>query len=127
MQVTILQPWDHDRMFTDKPWLVGSCGREAPHAEITIVDDDGHPLPNGEVGEVLALLRQPDRIDMRLAHAEEFLHARVEVFDLARVARAARSIARMDAFLQAQGDVLDTLHPVIEVDDALEISEQTEI
>jgi acyl-CoA synthetase (AMP-forming)/AMP-acid ligase II len=51
-QVTILQPWDHDRMFTDKPWLVGSCGREAPHAEITIVDDDGHPLPNGEVGEV---------------------------------------------------------------------------
>jgi acyl-CoA synthetase (AMP-forming)/AMP-acid ligase II len=51
-QVTILQPWDHDRMFTDKPWLVGSCGRESPHAEITIVDDGGNPLPDGEVGEV---------------------------------------------------------------------------
>ncbi|MGD9701274.1 MAG: class I adenylate-forming enzyme family protein [Acidimicrobiia bacterium] len=51
-QVTILQPWDHDRMFTDKPWLVGSCGRETVHAEITIVDDDGNELPAGEVGEI---------------------------------------------------------------------------
>ena len=51
-QVTILQPWDHDRMFTDKPWLVGSCGRETVHAEITIVDDDGNELPPGEVGEI---------------------------------------------------------------------------
>ena len=51
-QVTILQPWDHDRMFTDKPWLVGSCGRETVHAEVTIVDDDGNELPPGEVGEI---------------------------------------------------------------------------
>lgn len=51
-QVTILQPWDHDRMFTDKPWLVGSCGRESPHAEITIVDDGGNELPAGEIGEI---------------------------------------------------------------------------
>src|SRR5690606_29050411 len=51
-QVTILQPWDHDRMFTDKPWLVGSCGRETVHAEISIVDDDGNLLPAGEVGEI---------------------------------------------------------------------------
>ena len=50
--MTILQPWDHDRMFTDKPWLVGSCGRETVHAEITIVDDDGNELPGGEVGEI---------------------------------------------------------------------------
>lgn len=51
-QVTILQPWDHDRMFTDQPWLVGSCGRETVHAEISIVDDDGNELPTGEVGEI---------------------------------------------------------------------------
>lgn len=51
-QVTILQPWDHDRMFTDKPWLVASCGRESPHAEITIVDDGGNVLPAGEIGEI---------------------------------------------------------------------------
>jgi acyl-CoA synthetase (AMP-forming)/AMP-acid ligase II len=51
-QVTILQPWDHDRMFTDKPWLVGSCGRETPQSEISIIDDDGNELPTGEVGEI---------------------------------------------------------------------------
>lgn len=51
-QVTILQPWDHDRMFTDKPWLVDSCGRETLHAEISIVDDEGNRLPIGETGEI---------------------------------------------------------------------------
>jgi acyl-CoA synthetase (AMP-forming)/AMP-acid ligase II len=51
-QVTILQPWDHERMFTDMPWLVGSCGRETPQAEIAIVDDEGRLLPAGEIGEV---------------------------------------------------------------------------
>jgi acyl-CoA synthetase (AMP-forming)/AMP-acid ligase II len=51
-QVTILQPWDHERMFTDKPWLVASCGRETPQADVTIVDDEGNELPVGEIGEV---------------------------------------------------------------------------
>lgn len=31
----------------------GSCGREFPHVDIRIVDDDGADLPTGEVGEIV--------------------------------------------------------------------------
>ena len=54
-QVTILQPEDHRAMLVDKPHLVASCGRETPHAEIRIVDDNGVELPTGEVGEIVII------------------------------------------------------------------------
>ena len=52
-QVTILQPEDHRAMLLDKPWLVGSCGKETPQAEIRICDDAGNTLKTGEVGEIV--------------------------------------------------------------------------
>ena len=42
---TILRPEDVLR----KP---GSCGRAAPNVEITLLDDDGRPVPTGEPGEL---------------------------------------------------------------------------
>ena len=52
-QVTILTPEDHRSMVAGKSSLTTSCGRETPQAEIRIVDEDGHDLPPGEVGEVV--------------------------------------------------------------------------
>ncbi|MDT5017312.1 MAG: hypothetical protein QOD39_3472 [Mycobacterium sp.] len=47
--VALLLPADHDN-----PALRGAAGRAAPHVEVRIVDPDGHDVPRGEVGEVVA-------------------------------------------------------------------------
>jgi acyl-CoA synthetase (AMP-forming)/AMP-acid ligase II len=44
---TLLLPEDHDR-----PELVGSAGRAAPHAQVRIVDGDDE-VPRGEAGEIV--------------------------------------------------------------------------
>jgi long-chain acyl-CoA synthetase len=36
----------------DSPRIVGSAGRALPHVRVVIVDDDGHELAPGEVGEI---------------------------------------------------------------------------
>jgi acyl-CoA synthetase (AMP-forming)/AMP-acid ligase II len=52
-QVTILTPEDHRDLLAGKVSIRSSCGRETPQAEIWIADDDGNPLPPGEVGELI--------------------------------------------------------------------------
>lgn len=44
---TVLSPADHER------GLLRSAGRAAPHAEVRVVDQDGAPVPPGEVGEIV--------------------------------------------------------------------------
>jgi acyl-CoA synthetase (AMP-forming)/AMP-acid ligase II len=52
-QVTILGPDEHRAMVAGRESLLTSCGRETPHAELRILDDDGNELPPGEVGEIV--------------------------------------------------------------------------
>jgi acyl-CoA synthetase (AMP-forming)/AMP-acid ligase II len=52
-QVTILGPEEHRAAVAGQESLLTSCGRETPHAEIRICDDDGSELPPGEVGEIV--------------------------------------------------------------------------
>jgi acyl-CoA synthetase (AMP-forming)/AMP-acid ligase II len=52
-QVTILGPDEHRAAVAGRTSLLTSCGRETPHAEIRVLDDDGHELPAGEVGEIV--------------------------------------------------------------------------
>jgi acyl-CoA synthetase (AMP-forming)/AMP-acid ligase II len=52
-QVTILTPEDHRAMVAGKASLATSCGRETPHADLRICDQDGNELAPGEIGELV--------------------------------------------------------------------------
>ncbi|WP_332880683.1 AMP-binding protein [Streptomyces sp. NBC_00564] len=52
-QVTILGPREHRAAVAGQESLLTSCGRETPHAEISVVGEDGEELPPGEVGEIV--------------------------------------------------------------------------
>jgi acyl-CoA synthetase (AMP-forming)/AMP-acid ligase II len=47
---TILRPADHDPADAER---LSSAGTEAVSFEVRVVDDDGRPLPRGEVGEIV--------------------------------------------------------------------------
>lgn len=49
---TKLTPADHQRALEDKVELLTSCGRPMIHAQLMVVDDDGHACAPGEVGEI---------------------------------------------------------------------------
>lgn len=51
--VTILDEADHARGLDGHPELLSSAGRPALGVEIAVVDEDGRPIPVGEVGEVV--------------------------------------------------------------------------
>ncbi len=50
--VTVLDATDHARGLADRPDLLTSAGRPALGVEIRVVDEEGSPVPSGEVGEV---------------------------------------------------------------------------
>jgi acyl-CoA synthetase (AMP-forming)/AMP-acid ligase II len=52
--LTFLLPSDHERALREKPELLISAGRAIPGTEVRIVDEDGDPVPTGEIGEVVA-------------------------------------------------------------------------
>ncbi|WP_261574386.1 class I adenylate-forming enzyme family protein [Frankia gtarii] len=55
MFFTVLDQKDHLRaLATAGSPLVRSAGRVLPGVTLSIVDDDGHPVPDGEPGEILA-------------------------------------------------------------------------
>ncbi len=45
---------DHRAALADKPHLLRSCGRAVFGTEIRVVDEQGNPLPPGEIGEIVA-------------------------------------------------------------------------
>ena len=59
--LTYLTDLDHRRALDGHPELLASCGRPLPATEIRVVDDQGTPLPIGEVGEIVA--RGPQLMD----------------------------------------------------------------
>jgi acyl-CoA synthetase (AMP-forming)/AMP-acid ligase II len=54
-QVTILTPADHRAMVAGNTSLTTSCGRETPQAELRVVNEDGHEVAPGEVGELVIM------------------------------------------------------------------------
>lgn len=51
--VTMLQPHEHRPDGTpEERRLMRSVGRPTPHTTITVVDEDGNPVPTGTVGEI---------------------------------------------------------------------------
>ncbi len=52
--LSFLRHKDHLRGFAGEPELLTSCGKPGLHVELSIRDNDGAPLPPGEVGEVWA-------------------------------------------------------------------------
>ena len=52
--LSFLRHDEHLRGFADKPELLTSCGRPGLHVELSIRDEQGNPLPPGEVGELWA-------------------------------------------------------------------------
>ncbi|HZI97632.1 MAG TPA: AMP-binding protein [Actinomycetales bacterium] len=51
--VTVLDAADHARGLDDDPELLTSAGRTALGVQVLVVDDEGRPVPAGEVGEVV--------------------------------------------------------------------------
>ena len=49
--IAVLAPEDHDPA-GPRPELLDSCGRTAIGVRTEILDPDGHPVPDGEVGEI---------------------------------------------------------------------------
>jgi acyl-CoA synthetase (AMP-forming)/AMP-acid ligase II len=51
--ITFLLPADHRRALSGQPELLLSAGRPVVGTELRIVDQDGNPLPNGALGEII--------------------------------------------------------------------------
>jgi len=80
--VSVLTADDHARGLADEPALLGSAGRAALGVEIAVVDEDGRPVPAGEVGEVITrgdhvmagYWNSADRADLAKSVRDGWLH-----------------------------------------------------
>jgi len=52
--ISNLLPPDHERALREKPELLLSAGRPLAGTEVRVVDEDDNPLPNGQIGEIIA-------------------------------------------------------------------------
>ncbi len=52
--ISLMSAEDHEHAVSDRPELLLSGGRPMLGTEVRIVDEDDQPLPNGEVGEMIA-------------------------------------------------------------------------
>jgi acyl-CoA synthetase (AMP-forming)/AMP-acid ligase II len=52
--ISYLLPPDHVRALREKPELLLSAGRPLVGTEVRVVDEDDSPLPNGQIGEIIA-------------------------------------------------------------------------
>src|SRR5207244_2092806 len=52
--LTILEPEAHRRALAGEGHLLRSCGRPVTGTQIDVVDENGKPVPVGEVGEIIA-------------------------------------------------------------------------
>jgi acyl-CoA synthetase (AMP-forming)/AMP-acid ligase II len=57
IEATFLTMRDHVLDDPERERRLGSAGREAPNAEVRVVDDDGRDVGDGEIGEVLVRSR----------------------------------------------------------------------
>jgi acyl-CoA synthetase (AMP-forming)/AMP-acid ligase II len=80
--VTVLDAADHDRGLAGERELLTSAGRPALGVELAVVDEDGRPLPCGEVGEVITrgdhvmpgYWNADGRVDLSKAVRDGWLH-----------------------------------------------------
>src|SRR5690606_11370413 len=49
---TIMYPNEHVEALHKRPERLASCGRPVPFFDVKLADDDGSPVPAGEIGEV---------------------------------------------------------------------------
>jgi fatty-acyl-CoA synthase len=54
MIVSWLPPEDVARFAVDAPEKLASCGKVTRSVKVALLDDDGHPVPLGEAGEICA-------------------------------------------------------------------------
>lgn len=52
--ICVLSTEDHARALKEKPELLKSCGKPVIDAQVEIRDDNGNPLPRGEIGQICA-------------------------------------------------------------------------
>ncbi|GAA0954886.1 class I adenylate-forming enzyme family protein [Actinocorallia libanotica] len=92
--LTVLDAADHARGLADQPQLLTSAGRICLAVDLQVVDDDGHPLPDGETGEILV---SGDPVTTGYYNAESredlgksFLDGRLRTGDVGRVGEGGR-------------------------------------
>ena len=76
--IAVLDERDH----TD-PDLLGSCGHPAVDAQVRLADEEGHPVPSGEIGEIqvrapfaMAGYHQADELNAEMVTADGWIRTR---------------------------------------------------